>query len=50
MVIGWVVGVIPVLGHLIAEPTIDPFVEMRGLKVQKGQPNDRGEQQDEYGK
>src|ERR1700676_1936837 len=47
MVIGWVIGVVPGFGHLIAEPTVDSFVEMGGFQVQIGKPNNRCEQQDQ---
>jgi len=47
MVIRWVVSVVPVFGHLIAEPSVDSFIKMRGFQVEKGDPNQRCEEQNQ---
>ena len=47
MVIGRVIGVIPGFRHLIAEPTVDPFIEMGGFDVQVGKSSKCCEQQDQ---
>ena len=47
MIVGGVISIVPVSRHLIAEPTIDAFIKMGGLYIQRGDPNKRCEQQDQ---
>jgi hypothetical protein len=50
VIIGRIVGVIPSFGHLIPEPAIDPFVEMRRFDVQIHEPDHRRKEQDQHWK
>ena len=47
VVVGRVVGVVPGIRHLVAEPPIDSFVEMRRFYVQLREADNRSKQQDQ---
>ena len=50
VIVGWVIRIKSVFGHLIDEPTIDSLIEMRGFKVQTRDSNKRCQEQDQHRK
>src|ERR1700732_721772 len=47
MVVAWIIRVVAVLGHLIAEPAVNSLVKVGRLDVQKGEPDYSRQQQDQ---
>src|SRR6476619_4671295 len=47
VIIRRVVAIEPVLDHLVDEPAVDPFVEVRRLHSEEEKPEDRGQPDDQ---